>query len=452
MKNSSVMDETNDILDTENENNETKNEGIPQKQEHPDCNPTASDVSCPPGFKFLNDQSTFKPQGLEPHKTSKYFTAPTSSDDSCPPGFEFLKGQSTFKSQGSETYKTSKCSTTFSRYRKKDYKWISLLHEINRIIEVGGALGYEKRRKRVWIRELCFRHNISFLGVRESTMTRLELFHLRSMWGNYSLNYACSMARGLSGEIISMRVPAVFTKEYIWCNDNYVIVQGKWLNISHTYFMVNVYGPQYPAAKVTLWRSLLSFVQHHQGWYVLFGDLNEVRDESEHSGTNYSRSEAQVFNNFVADSGLHEITMGGKSFTWMNKLSTKMSKLDWFLLSEEVLEDNHDLKAIVLDRVWSDYSPILLHTLKIDYGPITLKIFHYWFNRKDIDVVVNQAFIDSSQNATGSTVYLHDKLKFIKYRLKTWNAESKKNEVNRKHEVLALVQDIEHKIDSSLAS
>nr|GEZ34035.1 ribonuclease H-like domain-containing protein [Tanacetum cinerariifolium] len=93
-------------------------------------------------------------------------------------------------------------------------------------------------------------------------------------------------------------------------------------------FMVNIYGPQDPPAKATLWSSLLYFSQHHQGRYVLFGDLNEVRDEHERLGMNFSKSEAQVFNKFVVDSGLLEMVMGGKSFTWMNKLGTKMSKLD----------------------------------------------------------------------------------------------------------------------------
>nr|GEV72611.1 putative reverse transcriptase domain-containing protein [Tanacetum cinerariifolium] len=173
--------------------------------------------------------------------------------------------------------------------------------------------------------------------------------------------FTSSTAKGLSGRIISMWDPVVFSKENIWCNDNYVIVQA------------------------TLWSSLLSFAQHHQGRYVLFGDLNEVRDEDEQFGTNFSKSEAQVFNKFVADSGLPEMMMGGKS-TWMNKLGTKMSKLDRFLLSEEVLDDNHNLNAIVLERLW----------------------------------------------------------------LKNWNSELK-NEVNRKKEAIALLQDINHKVDSSMA-
>ncbi|GJU51774.1 hypothetical protein Tco_1221329 [Tanacetum coccineum] len=105
--------------------------------------------------------------------------------------------------------------------------------------------------------------------------------------------------------------------------------------------MVNIYGPQDSAAKATVWSSLLSFAQHHQGQYVLFGDLNK----------------------------------------------------------EEVLDDNHNLKAIVLDRLWSDHSPILLHTLKTDYCPTPFKFFHSWFQRKYIDVVVNQTFVDTPQAA-----------------------------------------------------
>ncbi|GJV49258.1 RNA-directed DNA polymerase, eukaryota, reverse transcriptase zinc-binding domain protein [Tanacetum coccineum] len=307
-KNSNVMDEPDDVTDSEKEINETKEEEIPQKHNHFDCNSTPS-------------------------------------DDSCPPGFELLKGQSTLKPHDSESHKTSHCSTSFAKYREKDFKGTSLLHEINHAIEVGGALGYD-------------------------------------------------YGKGLSGGIISMWDLTVFTKENIWCNDNYVIVQGKWLNISHSYFMVNIYGPHDPPTKATLWSSLLSFAQHHQGRYVLFGDLNEVRDEHERFGMNFSTSEAQVFNKFVADSGLHEMMMGGKSFMWMNKLGTKMS------------------------------NPILLHTLKTDYGPIPFKFFHSWFHRKDIDVVVNQAFVDTPQAAT----------------------------VNRKKEAIALLQNIDHKIDSSMAS
>nr|GFC72269.1 RNA-directed DNA polymerase, eukaryota, reverse transcriptase zinc-binding domain protein [Tanacetum cinerariifolium] len=38
----------------------------------------------------------------------------------------------------------------------------------------------------------------------------------------------------------------------------------------------------------------------------------------------------------------------------MNKSDSKMSKLDRFLISEEAIDDNSDLKAMVLDRLWDE--------------------------------------------------------------------------------------------------
>ncbi|GKB60050.1 putative RNA-directed DNA polymerase, eukaryota, reverse transcriptase zinc-binding domain protein [Tanacetum coccineum] len=91
-----------------------------------------------------------------------------SSDPSQPPGFEHMK-----KSFSN----TSKCSTSFARHHKKDIKGVSIIHELNRIIEVGTTLGFDVRG--------C---------VQESKMTRLELFRLKNMWGNFNFDYACSMA------------------------------------------------------------------------------------------------------------------------------------------------------------------------------------------------------------------------------------------------------------------
>ncbi|GJV72543.1 hypothetical protein Tco_1492538 [Tanacetum coccineum] len=58
------------------------------------------------------------------------------SDPSHPPGFEHLKRSPSY---------TSKCSTSFPRHHKKDVKGISLIHELNRIIEVGNTLGFDVR-------------------------------------------------------------------------------------------------------------------------------------------------------------------------------------------------------------------------------------------------------------------------------------------------------------------
>ncbi|GJZ28090.1 RNA-directed DNA polymerase, eukaryota, reverse transcriptase zinc-binding domain protein [Tanacetum coccineum] len=87
--------------------------------------------------------------------------------------------------------------------------WVAVVHgDAVTIVSMNilsiNSCGTRKRRKRMWIKDLCLKHNVHFLGIQESKMTRLELFRIKSMWGNYAFDYACSMARGLSGGLISI--------------------------------------------------------------------------------------------------------------------------------------------------------------------------------------------------------------------------------------------------------
>nr|GEV03186.1 RNA-directed DNA polymerase, eukaryota [Tanacetum cinerariifolium] len=50
--------------------------------------------------------------------------------------------------------------------------------------------------------------------------------------------------------------------------------------------------------------------------------------------------------------GLIDLPIGGRLYTWMNKAGTKLSKLDRFLISDEVLEIVLDIRITALDRLW----------------------------------------------------------------------------------------------------
>ncbi|GJX54108.1 putative RNA-directed DNA polymerase, eukaryota, reverse transcriptase zinc-binding domain protein [Tanacetum coccineum] len=149
-------------------------------------------------------------------------------------------------------------------------------------------------------------------------MTRLELFRIKSMWGNYAFDYACSMARGLSGGLISIWDPNMFSKNSIWCDDSFIIIKGNWKNVVGDCFMVNIYGPQDHVSKLALWNRLTDFMHHHNGSYIMFGDMNAVRNAQER----------------------FDVTI----------------RLP-------------DVRITALDRLWSDHNPILLHIDKTDFGP-----------------------------------------------------------------------------------
>nr|GEW80029.1 probable purine permease 4 [Tanacetum cinerariifolium] len=51
------------------------------------------------------------------------------------------------------------------------------------------------------------------------------------------------------------------------------------------------------------------------------------------------KKDADNFNSFIKNYGLIDLHLGGRLFTWMNKAGTKLSKLDRFLISEELIEE-----------------------------------------------------------------------------------------------------------------
>ncbi|GJZ81911.1 RNA-directed DNA polymerase, eukaryota, reverse transcriptase zinc-binding domain protein [Tanacetum coccineum] len=109
------------------------------------------------------------------------------------------------------------------------------------------------------------------------------------------------------------------------------------------------------------------------GKVILFGDLNEVRDESERIGSSFSSGDAAIFNSFIQDVSLIDLPMEGRRFTWMNKASTKLSKIDRFLISEGVLDTHLDFQ--------------------------------------DVEDMVREAWESLSSREEGSTMSLHEKLK-----------------------------------------
>ncbi|GKC18586.1 hypothetical protein Tco_1020736 [Tanacetum coccineum] len=94
-------------------------------------------------------------------------------------------------------------------------------------------------------------------------MTRLKTFRLKSMWGNYNFDFACSMASGRSGGLISTWDLNSFIKDDIWCDDAFIIVKWHWRNTVGDCYMINIYGPQDSLAKAILWNRIGDFMHQH---------------------------------------------------------------------------------------------------------------------------------------------------------------------------------------------
>lgn len=128
--------------------------------------------------------------------------------------------------------------------------------------------------------------------------------------------------------------------------------------------------------KKRLWDYFSNFMRSNVGEYIIFGDFNVVRDDNERSGSVFCQAEANEFNNFLIDMELVDVPMGGRKYSRVDRLCSKMLKLDiFFFITNGFSEWYSNLVGLVLPRLWSDHSPIVLKNENIDYGPTPFKLF-----------------------------------------------------------------------------
>nr|GEW81800.1 RNA-directed DNA polymerase, eukaryota [Tanacetum cinerariifolium] len=159
--------------------------------------------------------------------------------------------------------------------------------------------------------------------------------------------------------------------------------------------IVVVYAPQEASEKRMIWDYLTHVSDQWDGEIVLMGDFNEVSYKPERFGSNFKAHDVDIFNSLIHNAGLNEVHLGGSAFTWCHKSATKMSKLDRFLVSKNLLHSCSNINTISLDRYISDHRPILLREAIFDYGQILFRFYNYWLKVDGFDKLVRDAWNDA---------------------------------------------------------
>ncbi|GJW27888.1 RNA-directed DNA polymerase, eukaryota [Tanacetum coccineum] len=245
-------------------------------------------------------------------------------------------------------------------------------------------------------------------------MGTMDLNTVRSCWGNSIFEYVQSDSVGYSGGILCIWDPNSFRRNSFTRSDYFVIIRGVWLKSGIDLLIVVVYAPQDAKEKHMLWEYLTHISNSWDGKIVMMGDFNEVRFKSDRFGSNFNVHEAEKFNSFIYNAGMEEVSLGGSAFTWCHRSASKMSKLDRFFVSENLLTSCPNISAITLERFISDHRPILLRETSFDYGPIPFRFFRYWL----------EVAPGNKDNAIRSFM---GKLKFLKDRICVWLSIHKAN-------------------------
>ncbi|XP_058765950.1 uncharacterized protein LOC131639469 [Vicia villosa] len=216
-----------------------------------------------------------------------------------------------------------------------------------------------------------------FFLIQETKLKHFDESMVRSLWGEDGMDFSFSDSEGLSGGLLT-----------IWRTETVRVVA--------------------------------SF--SGQGWRVDYrGDFNAVKKRSERCGLS-SRScnvEWREFSDFIDETGLVDVPSKGKRFSWFSGDGKSKSRIDRFLISNNIILSWGVVGQWIGMRDVSDHCPVWLMVDKEDWGPKPFKFNNEWFKDKTFLDFVKKEWEGFTVHGRGDFV-LKEKLRLLKERLKWW--------------------------------
>ncbi|GKA22031.1 RNA-directed DNA polymerase, eukaryota [Tanacetum coccineum] len=324
--------------------------------------------------------------------------------------------------QSESNLKEDGAESTFSGYFKKSKgprSGGSILNLLEDVVKVGHVMGYNMEGCVSNMEEIIKSQGageVNILALQETKMENMSLLCVKSCWGNMTFDFVHSDSVGNSGGILCVWDPNAFRKNSVTLSDYFILVRGVWEQNGMDLLIVVVYAPHDAKEKIMLWDYLASEINRWRGKVVVMVEL------------------------------------GGCSFTWCHKTAKKMSKLDRFLVSDNLLHTYPHLSAISLERFLSDHRPILLREHHLDYGPTPFRFFHYWCEIDGFKNLVEDAWKDSPNNEGNAMLNLMGKFKFLKTKIRIWNKTNMANQKNVKSKLITDLESVEAEIDRGMGN
>nr|GEU41234.1 RNA-directed DNA polymerase, eukaryota [Tanacetum cinerariifolium] len=213
-----------------------------------------------------------------------------------------------------------------------------------------------------------------------------------------------SASVGNSSGILCVWDPNKFKKMNSTVSNYFVMVRGEWMPNGKKLLIISVYAPQELSEKKMLWDYLSLVISKWEGEVVIMGDFNEVRNKSERFGTLFNRHDS-------------------------------------------LLCSCSNISLITLDRYLSDHRPILMREVYYDYGPAPFRLFHYWFEVDGFDKFIEDSWKDDPIIESNDLVRMTKKLKYLKEKIRIWNNLNKEKSHKSKRSLLAELADCDGTID-----
>eukprot|EP00253_Pinus_taeda_P029063 PITA_29063 len=185
--------------------------------------------------------------------------------------------------------------------------------------------------------------------------------------------------------------------------------------------------------------------------WIIGGDFNMIRDLREkRGGIRREDQNMEEFNDMIRDLRLVDIPTNNGVHTWNNRRGGQnqiASRLDRFLLSEEILNQHMFIEAKILPSLGSYHWPIRLDIdIKKFKGKKPFRFESFWLRDPQFIKKVQEWWNQSTVRGKGKMHTLQLKLKEIKRRIKEWNRKEFGNIMEAKQKLEREMEDIQQKI------
>nr|GEZ00908.1 RNA-directed DNA polymerase, eukaryota, reverse transcriptase zinc-binding domain protein [Tanacetum cinerariifolium] len=209
--------------------------------------------------------------------------------------------------------------------------------------------------------------------------------------------------------------------------DNYVAVQGCWIQNGLKIMFIAVYTPQ------------------------MMGDFNEVREAGERFGSVFQERQSDVFNSFIKNLNLYDVLLGGFHYTWTDKWASKMRKLDRFLVTKGFHDVFPHITGTVLEKGVPDHRSILLKESVADYGHTPFRFFHSWHDIEGFHDLVVDTWKKYDSSESNAMLSFKKKLQNLKQVIRVDQGTATSDDLRCRVSSMKILRDIKRKEVSDLA-
>nr|CAD1817240.1 unnamed protein product [Ananas comosus var. bracteatus] len=195
------------------------------------------------------------------------------------------------------------------------------------------------------------------------------------------------------GGLLTAWIVYLFNCLQHWVGDYTLNVLLKRKTDGKEFLITNVYNPTCPSLKATFFQEIRNTHDLSRGMWAALGDFNVLLSLHDKNEPPSNISDILHFGEVVNDTGLIDLPLLNKSFTWTNgRRNPTFERLDRALISQDWLLSFPRSTLKALPRPWSDHTLLILTAFTLVPPSLLFRFESFWLRYSSLPEVVSNAW------------------------------------------------------------